>query len=117
MGLFVARVRFESDPPSNDEILAVLASQIGSVGALEPIERHGNELKIGTLLDPVAYPYLMKILMERGGAAVHWNTGEPIKVSLPDYVSTPWLKLPWATRALIRVRFFLGLAATARPRR
>ncbi|MEI8257232.1 MAG: hypothetical protein WCJ30_16280 [Deltaproteobacteria bacterium] len=116
MGLFVARVRFEAEPPANDDILAELADRIGSVSAVESIERDGNELKVATMLDPVAYPYMLKILSERGGVLLDYGTGEPRALGLPQYVSAPWRSHGFATRLWIRVRFLLGLASTARPR-
>ncbi len=116
MGLFVARVRFPGEPPANEEILAELARRIGSVRALEPIERRGDELRIATLLDPVAYPYLLKLLSEHGGVLLHYATSEPSTLVLPDYVDTPWVELGLGRRLAIRARFFFGLTATARRR-
>ena len=114
MGLFVARVRFDGEPPTENEILADLGRRIASTRAVESIERHGSELKVSAMLDPVAYPYMMKILSEHGGALLHYGTGEPRSFELPEYVETPWVDLGIGTRIAIRVRFFLGLVATAR---
>ncbi|MFI5300359.1 MAG: hypothetical protein ACHREM_19905 [Polyangiales bacterium] len=114
MGLFVARVQFDGEPPSDDEILSELGRRIGSIRAVEPIERHDNELNVAAMLDPVAYPYLMKILSERGGRLLHYGTGEPRKFDFPEYVETPWVDLGIGMRVAIRVRFFLGLLATVR---
>ena len=113
MGLFAARIRFDGEPPPEGEILAELGRRIGRTDGVDSIERQDNEIKIGAMLGPVTFVYLLKILSERGGVLLHYGSGEPRDFALPSYVDTPWVWLGVATRFWIQCRFHFGLVATA----
>ena len=117
MGLFVDRVRFDSDPPSEEVIRRELLARVGSSYELDSMEVHSHEIEVNTMMDPVSRPYVLKILLEKGGVLLSFPTGEPVDPHLPSYVDTPWRSLPPWKRAWIFTLFYLGLLSTAFPRK
>jgi hypothetical protein len=115
MGLFVDRVRFDGEPPNEEVIRRELLERTGSSYGLDSIVRHPHEVVVNTMLDPVTRPYVLKILVEKGGVLLSFATGEPLDQRLPSYVETPWRSLPLWRRAWIFTLFNLGLLATALP--
>lgn len=115
VGLFIDRVRFEGEPPSDAEIRAALREQVGSVYGLDAIERHGSELVITSMLEPVTRVYLLKLLIDRGGTPLDFSTRQPRPVALPAYVERPWREHSWWTRTKIQLGFHAGLLSTALP--
>lgn len=117
MGLFIDRVRFASPPPSDEVLLAELATRTGSSYGVDSIARSGTEIQVCTMLDPVTRPYLLQILMEHGGVPLDYRSGEPWALELPAYVDVPWRRQPLWKRTWIRILFLVGLLGTALPSR
>jgi hypothetical protein len=117
MGLFLLRFSFDSPPPSEQELRAELARQIGTLDGLDSVAIDGGLVELTTLLEPVTAPYAVKVLLDFGGTQLDIGSGAPRPSRLPDYVSQPWPSLPWWKRASIHARFQLALLSTALPGR
>jgi hypothetical protein len=113
MGLFATLVRFDRQPPTHEEIARELQARTGSATGLDSVVARGFELEVYSMLDPATQPYLLKILIERGGVPLDMQSREACPVELPDYVDTPWRSLPLWKRARIVAAFNWGLFSTA----
>lgn len=108
MGLVINRVYFEGVPPKEAEIRHQLEARIGSSYGLDSVTQDGSHIEVRTMMDTLTLPYLLKILNERGGVVVDFETREPRETKLPSFVDTPWRALPLWKRLKIRVLILLG---------
>jgi hypothetical protein len=115
MGLYMIRARFAHAAPSEETFRRELQAELGSLGGLEGFESDGPVVEVRTMLDPVTRPYAIKVLERLGGQHLDARTLEPSDPKLPEFVSKPWHEVPAWRRASIRVRFQLGLLASALP--
>lgn len=114
MGLLVLRVGFDDAAPSEETFRAALASEIGDLYGLETFGLDGNVVEVATMMDPVTFPYALKVLLRLGGTPVA-AAREKAQPQLPAYTSQRWVDLPWWKRTWIRTLFLLGLAWSAIP--
>lgn len=114
MGIFADRIRFAAEPPTREEVDRDLGARAGPARRLSGYRREGNELLVYTSLDIVTRSYAMKVLVDRGGVLLDFNSGAPSGEQLPTFVDRPWLEHDETSRRAI-VRAFLDELCESGP--
>lgn len=100
------RLRFDGAPPSHDELIRRLRESMGerlfrAVDEVELVDG-STDGSVAQVLsqDRIALTYARSVLVQLGAESID---GEPARVSLPRWTTTPWPEHGWWTRWQIRL--------------